>query len=165
MKKEVYKNGYYRVCDENNIIYIEALKGGAVIVPVTKDKKIILIKEFRSRINQLSIEFPRGFVEEGESSLDGAKRELLEEIGGTAERFESLGSIATNNGISDEMVDYYIAWDTTFSYDKLQSEENIIDAVECSLNELMNLIREGKITDAFTLCATLKFITEYGKLE
>jgi ADP-ribose pyrophosphatase len=161
LKKEVYNNGYYRVYDENNIISIESLKGGAVVIPITKEKKIILIKEFRKRINQLSIEFPRGFVENNESSLEGAKRELLEEISGKAERFEFLGSTATNNGISNETVDYYIAWDTTFSYDKLQSEENIIDAVECSLTELMNLVREGKIIDAFTLSGILKFIVEY----
>lgn len=161
----MYNNGYYRVCDENNIIFIEALKGGAIIIPITKDKKIVLIKEFRSTINQLSIEFPRGFVEEGELSLEGAKRELLEEIGGTAERFESLGSVSTNNGISNEVVDYYIAWNTTFSYDKLQLEENIIDAIEISLTELMSLIREGKITDSFTLCGTLKFIAEYGDFQ
>ncbi|WP_428817306.1 NUDIX hydrolase [Clostridium butyricum] len=158
MKKEVYNNGYYRVCDENNIISIESLKGGVVIIPITKNKKIILIKEFRLNINEISIEFPRGFVENEESSLEGAKRELFEEIGGVAEEFEVLGSIATNNGISNEKVDYYVAWDTTFSYEELQSEENIIDVVEYSLTELMNLIKESKITDSFTLCGTLKFL-------
>lgn len=161
MKKEVYNNGYYRVCDENNIISLEALKGGAVIIPITIEKKIILIKAFRRNINKLSIEFPRGFVELGESTLDGAARELCEEIGGKAEGFQLLGSSATNNGISNETVDYYIGWNTTFSKDKLQSEENIIDTVECSITELMDLIRENKITDAFTLCGVLKLIAEY----
>ncbi|MCM0648622.1 NUDIX hydrolase [Clostridium swellfunianum] len=164
MKTEVYNNGYYRVYDENNIISLEALKGGAVIIPVTTDKKIVLIKSFRPSINQFSTELPRGFLEVGELPKDGARRELFEEIGGTAVRFESLGVTATNNGISNEMVEYFIAWDAKYSCDKLQVEENIVDAVEFDLAELINLAGDNKITDAFTLCGVLKFIAKYRNL-
>lgn len=164
MKKEVYNNGFYAVYDEKNIISIKALKGGAIVVPITKDNKLILIKIYRNTIKEYSLEFPRGFVENDEDSVNGAKRELLEEIAGTATEFIHLGSSTTNNGISNEVVEYYVSTNTIYDAKKPQKEEGIVDILEFTLSDLIKMISNNEITDSFTIIALSKYLFKYHLL-
>ncbi|OHB76558.1 MAG: hypothetical protein A2Z25_17985 [Planctomycetes bacterium RBG_16_55_9] len=65
---------------------------GAIVLAMTRDEKIILVRQFRPALNQYTLEFPSGGVNKGESPGVAAARELKEETGYVCESLELLGS-------------------------------------------------------------------------
>lgn len=124
--------------------------GGVVIIPITKDNKIILVKQWRHPIHEELIEFPAGKLARGEDPFLAAKRELLEETGFSAENWESLGFIYTAPGFCDEKLYLYKAYNLTFSETKPDYGE-IIEPLTIDINQAWGMIKEGKITDAKTI--------------
>ena len=84
---------------------------GAVGVVVLDGDRLWLVRQPREAIGSPDfLEIPAGKLdEEGESPLDTAKRELAEEIGKQAERWEELGSFYTSPGFTDEQVHLFLA--------------------------------------------------------
>lgn len=128
--------------------------GGVVIAAIQEDK-ILLVKQFRYATGETQIELPAGRLEKGEDPLLAAQRELLEETGYTASKWESLGYIFTTFGICNEKLHLFKAEDLTFV--KQQPDEGeIIDYFECELSEVYKMIKNGTINDAKTICALLR---------
>src|SRR5687768_5692732 len=66
------------------------------VVPVTRDGKVVLVRQFRHGLKDLSLELPGGLVDPGETPADAARRELLEETGYATEQWEPLGFVHPN---------------------------------------------------------------------
>jgi ADP-ribose pyrophosphatase len=66
----------------------------AVVVPVTADGRFVMIREFKQGPGEICLNAPAGGLEPGESPLDGARRELLEETGYAADDWQALGDFA-----------------------------------------------------------------------
>jgi 8-oxo-dGTP pyrophosphatase MutT (NUDIX family) len=83
----------------------------AIIVPLVADKPgfFFLVRQWRHGAKALSLEFPGGVVEKGETPEQGARRELLEETGCTAERLTLLGSMNPNPAIMSNTVHIFLA--------------------------------------------------------
>jgi ADP-ribose pyrophosphatase len=67
-----------------------------VIVATTTDDHILTLRGYKHGPRRVCTSLPAGFIEAGEAPLDAARRELLEETGYTAERWESLGSFVND---------------------------------------------------------------------
>lgn len=63
-----------------------------IILPYTPDRRILMLRNYKHGFGRVCLTFPGGILEDGESPLAGAKRELREETGYTAPRWEFLGS-------------------------------------------------------------------------
>lgn len=63
---------------------------GVIILPVTRDKRLVLVKQYRPAINEVTLEFPSGTVDEGETPLQAVEREFLEETGYICENIHPL---------------------------------------------------------------------------
>jgi ADP-ribose pyrophosphatase len=83
--------------------------GAVVILPVDQDGRVILLKQFRPALMQTIYEFPAGTLEPGEPPELCARRELAEEIGKAAARWEDLGLLYSAPGFCDEVQHCYIA--------------------------------------------------------
>ena len=83
--------------------------GGAVVVPVKDDGKIILVKQFRYPLQKTLIELPAGKLDKGEDPLVCATRELEEETGYKAKEIKKLGEIYTAPGYCTEVLHIYSA--------------------------------------------------------
>ena len=76
---------------------------GVMIIPITNDKEIILLKQFRPAINDYIYELPAGLIDPGETMEEAAKRELFEETGLKASSYEVfLDASYTSVGMTDE---------------------------------------------------------------
>lgn len=124
--------------------------GGVVIGAIDGDN-ILMVKQYRYPIKQAELELPAGRLEAGEDPFVAAKRELLEETGYVAEKWESLGFIYTTPGICTEKLYLYRAENLTFV--KQQPDEGeIIDYMKYKLEDVSEKIRNGEINDAKTIC-------------
>lgn len=125
--------------------------GAAAIIPITEDKEIVFVKQYRYPIKQALLEIPAGKLDKGEEPGVCAVRELEEETGciGTLRK---IGYIYTTPGFCDEKIHLYIA-DHLVHTQQYLDEGEYLDIVKMPLEEVFHMIREGKITDAKTLSA------------
>lgn len=161
--KNVYKGKIFDITDDE-ILLSDGLKrhreiihhpGGVVICALKDDGNLLLVKQYRYAVKSVQTELPAGRLEKGEDPFEAAKRELREETGYIAKNWESLGYIFTTFGICDEKLYLFKATDLTF--DKPDPDEGeILDYFELPLNEVYNLIKNGTINDAKTICALMR---------
>lgn len=128
---------------------------GGVVILAQNGSKILLVKQFRYATKDVQIELPAGRLEKGEDPLFAAQRELKEETGYLAKKWTSLGYIFTTFGICNEKLYLFKADDLTFD-GQAPDEGEIIDYFECEINEVYNLIKNGTINDAKTICALMR---------
>jgi len=129
-------------------------QGAICIVPVDKDGKIMMVRQFRKPAEQALLELPAGSLEKDEDPLDCAHRELLEECGLKAGRMAPLFQCYLAPGYSSEYMYGFLAQDLEQA--KAQPEEDEILVLESySLQELLPMITDGRIRDAKTICGVL----------
>ena len=129
------------------------LHSGGVVIAALKDKEtILLVKQYRYPLKKVNIELPAGKLEKGENPDFAAKRELEEETGYRANRWESLGYINTTPGICDEKLYLYFASELEFVGEH-PDEGEIIKAQEYKLADVFERIKNGEINDSKTICA------------
>ena len=130
--------------------------GGVVILAIKENKNVLLVNQYRYAVKSVQTELPAGRLEKGENPLYAAQRELREETGYIAKNWESLGYIFTTFGICDEKLYLYKATDLVF--DRPDPDEGeVLDYFELPLLEVKNLIKNGTINDAKTICALARF--------
>ena len=133
---------------------------GAVGIVAHDGEKLFLVRQPREPVGEQGLlELPAGKLdEEGEGPLETAKRELAEEIGKAAGRWEHLVTFYASPGFSDEEIHVYLA--TDLRDEAAEAEENERIEVETHpLAELDDLIRT--CTDAKTLVGLL-WLKAYG---
>lgn len=124
--------------------------GGVVIAGVTKEEKVILIKQYRYSLDKELIELPAGRIEAGEDPFPAAKRELTEETGYRAENWQELARMYTAPGFCNELLYVYQATNLTFVGKNLDFDEET-EVIELSLAEAWKLVAKGAIEDAKTI--------------
>ena len=129
--------------------------GGVVVVAQKDVNTILMVKQYRYPIKEISFELPAGRLEKGENPDFAIKRELEEETGFVAGIWQSLGYIYTTPGICDEKLYLYYATDLTFKKTNPDDGE-IIEHAEYSIEEVFRLIKTGEINDAKTICALMR---------
>jgi 8-oxo-dGTP pyrophosphatase MutT (NUDIX family) len=81
------------------------------VVAVTKDRRIVMVTQYRFGIGELTTEPVAGIVDAGENSVDAAKRELLEETGFGAGRWRYLGGVQANPAFQNNLCHHWLAED------------------------------------------------------
>ena len=129
--------------------------GAALAVPITKEGNIIILRQYRFAVSRYLLEFPAGTLEKGETPLNSIKREIKEETGYQANKWDELGVLVPAPGYADEEIYLFLARELT----KLDSvpEGDLDEDIEVLIkepNELDKLIASGRETlDAKTVTA------------
>nr|QGT49794.1 ADP-ribose pyrophosphatase [uncultured Candidatus Melainabacteria bacterium] len=129
--------------------------GGVVIVAMKDSQTILLVKQYRYPLKQVNLELPAGKLEVGENPDDACKRELEEETGYQAKVWKSLGYINTTPGICTEKLYLYLAQDLEYIGEH-PDEGEILKCCEYKLSEVFEMINNGEINDAKTICALFR---------
>lgn len=124
--------------------------GAVVVLPVFADGSVLLEHQYRYPLRQVFIEFPAGKIDPQEDPLACAMRELQEETGYTAEDWSFVCTIHNAIAYSDEHLDIYLARGLTAGERKLDEGE-FLETFTSTLPELLEWVREGKITDVKTV--------------
>ena len=130
--------------------------GAVVIVPLLDDGRVLLERQFRYPVQQVMIEFPAGKLDvRGEDKLACAKRELLEETGYTAREWAHAGMLHPVISYSTEAIDIWFARGLVDGGERNLDHGEHLDVFSATPQELLQWVREGKVTDAKTLSCIL----------
>jgi ADP-ribose pyrophosphatase len=121
------------------------------ILPLNGDR-CKLLKQYRYAIDQYIFEAPAGTMEPGEEPLVTARRELIEETGFTAQTIVPRGFIYTTPGFTDEKIFLFEARDLSPSKEYGKDEDEVIEVVDIATGDLIDMIQNGTIVDAKTIC-------------
>lgn len=127
--------------------------GAVAILAVLDDGRVLLERQYRYPIAQAVIEIPAGKLNTGEDPLLCAQRELQEETGYTAKHWSKIRRIHPVISYSTEFIDIYLAEGLSPGPARLDEEE-FLDVFASPLEELLNWVETGKITDVKTIIST-----------
>ena len=130
--------------------------GGVIILGLTPEGKIPMIRQYRKAAEQIMFELPAGKLEKNEDPADAALREFKEETGYTAGRIRHITEFYTSVGYSEELLHVFFAEDLTAGDTDFDDNESI-DIEEYPPEILFDMIDSGKINDGKTLIALLLY--------
>ncbi|MEF1283760.1 MULTISPECIES: NUDIX hydrolase [unclassified Vibrio] len=130
--------------------------GATVILPIDNDGQIIVINQYRPSLKKWLLELPAGTLESGEPVEVCAHRELEEETGYSAKSMISLGQVTPLAGFCDEIQYLFVAKDLSHTQRYQCDEDEVIDVISLSIEQLEQKIIQGEITDAKTIACLSK---------
>ena len=131
--------------------------GGACVVPVLSDGRILLIRQMRPIIGRETLELPAGCRDAGEDGAQTAARELLEETGMRAGRLTFLAAIDTAVAWCDESTEIYLAEELTDTGVQHLDEAEAIRTEAYDLRVLLEKINRREIRDAKTVAGIFAY--------
>ncbi len=127
-----------------------------VVIPLLKNGDVLVEKHYRIGADTWIYEFPAGRLKPKELPDDAARRELGEEIGFQVDELRELTSILVLPGMSDYVTHVFIATGSVVKKPQLEEDE-YIETKEMSIQDMLDLARDGELEDAKTLVALLYF--------
>lgn len=128
--------------------------GASVIVPLTDDGHVIMVKQYRKPVEEVSLEIPAGKMDDGEDPAQCAARELKEETGYTAGKLIKILELYPAPAYTDEVLHVFVATELTKG-EACPDEDEFVHPVKCSMDEVLKMIQDGTIKDAKTVAGIL----------
>ncbi len=129
--------------------------GGVCVAALTEDGYLLFVRQFRYPYQKVLLELPAGKLDPGEDPLEAGKRELREETGAEAARYESLGELYPSPGYCGEIIHLYAATGLTFGQ-MSPDEDEFLEVEKIPLEEAARMVLDNEIADAKTQAAVLK---------
>jgi ADP-ribose pyrophosphatase len=170
-RRVAYENPWIHV-DEDQVIRPDGKAGiyGVVhfknravgVVPLDENDLVLLVGQYRYTLDQYSWEIPEGGVPLGEDPLSGAQRELMEETGYTAAKWQELGRAHLSNSVSDEHAIYFLAEELIPGTPRPEGTERL-SLRWVTFPEALAMVERGEITDALSIIAIQRVALLRGK--
>lgn len=160
--KELLKTNIFRITEDHAVDpegfeikrAIVQHEGSAVMMPIDEKGRILLVKQYRLPARQYLWELPAGRLDEGETAIKAAKRELGEETGLKAKRWTKLVEYFPSPGFLAEKMTLFVAEDLKQGEAKPMEDERI-ETKWFKPKEVDQMIREGKVLDGKTIIGYL----------
>lgn len=128
--------------------------GGAAVVAIDADGRVCLLRQFRHAAGGWLTELPAGKLDGGEPPLECARRELAEEAGVSARRWDKLGEFFSSPGVLTEVIHLFLARDLEPA-DASPEDHEVLEAGWVPLAEAMDLAASGRLQDAKSVIGLL----------
>ena len=162
--RTVYENPWMEVREDhvinpdggrNHYGYGHFKNRAIAILPLDDEGNTWLVGQQRYTLGEYSWELPMGGAPLDEAPLSAAKRELKEETGLTAERWSEVMRLHTSNSITDEVGIVFIAEGLTEGDTEFEETEDL-EIRRLPLDDAVQLVNDGEITDAVSVAAILR---------
>lgn len=134
------------------------------ILPITTDRQVVLVRQYRAGVDDFSLEIPGGLIDPGEDPLKAAMRELREETGFTTlpQHFLELGMVYPNPAIMNNRCFLFAAENVEMTGSQQLDQMEDIEVLIVPLNEFMKKILENEISHSLVLDTVLKYALQKG---
>ena len=163
--KQVYDCGLFRVTEDRAVDPKSSFEikrsvvrhaGSAVMMAVDAKQRILLVRQYRLPAEAYLWELPAGRLDPGETPLQAARRELIEETGCRARKWTKLAHFFASPGYVQERMTIYLAEDLTQGEATPMDDERI-ETRWFTAKEVESMIRSGKIVDGKTMIGFLRW--------
>ncbi len=128
--------------------------GAVGVVPFLDRETIVMVRQYRHPVGEVTLELPAGKLDAGESVLTCLKRELQEETGYTARKFVPLLRYWPTPAFADEVLHLYVA--TGLKAGNMNTDEDeFLERVTMPFRKAVEMVRRGKIKDSKTVVGLL----------
>ena len=166
--KQIYDNPWISVCEdrvvrpdgEPGIYGVVHYKNIAVGVLAIEEDHIYLVGQYRYPLKRYSWEIPEGGCPEGEELLRAAQRELREETGLEAARWQMLGEAYLSNSVADEYAVWFVATGLVPGEVRPEGTEKL-SVRRVPLRQALAMALDGEITDALSLLALMSYALKH----
>lgn len=134
--------------------------GAVGVVPFLDEKTVVMVRQYRHPVRQVTLELPAGKLDKGEDPLPCVRRELAEETGYTARRIRPLIDYWPTPAFANEVLHLYIA--EGLKAGRMNADEDeFLECVTLPFKKAVEMVRRGEIQDSKTVvgllaCAVLK---------
>ncbi len=126
--------------------------GAVIVVPMPDPESVLLIREYACGMHRYEIGLPKGRLESGESIIEGANRELQEEVGFGARSLVEIGQLSLAPGYMTHVTHVILARDLYPS--RLPGDEpEELEVIRWPIADLVSLIRRGDCTEGRSIAA------------
>lgn len=157
----VREDGVVQPDGEPDIYGVVHYKNIAVEVLAVEEDHIYLVGQYRYPLDMYSWEIPEGGCPEDEDPLNAARRELAEETGLEAKSWEQLGEAYLSNSVADEYAVWFLATDLVTGEQRSDGTE-VIGVRRVPIKEALAMALDGRITDALSLVAIMRYALDGG---
>lgn len=130
--------------------------GGVCILAITKENEVVFVKQYRKAIEEFTLEIPAGRLEDNELLEVAALRELKEETGFSATKITKVMEFYSSPGFTNEKLHFFIA-EKLVASDLNLDENEFIEVIKINVEECINMVKEGVISDSKTIIALLYY--------
>ena len=152
---KVYKDEVSLAEGKTSIREVVRHKGATAILAVDEKGDAYFVEQFRYPVAMPVFEAPAGKIDAGETPLECAKRELLEECGPLAEKWTDFGPMFSTPGFCDEVIHLFMAQNLCQSTQNLDEDE-FLDVIKMPLAKALERLRKGEIPDSKTQILILR---------
>ena len=123
------------------------------VTAITEDDEVIMIRQYRPGRNEVAWELPGGMMDEGEDSLETARRELREETGYTADHFEELARTSVNPASHTNLSISVLATGARYVTAPQPEASEEIEVVLMPLDKVLDLLRRNQISQVMDVAS------------
>lgn len=136
------------------------------VVAITKEGRLVLVRQWRHGARDIGLELPAGLAEPGEAPETAAARELFEETGFVAEKLTRIGQVQPNPAHQDN-VSYTVLAEGCVARDpgRALDDGEDIEVVLARPAEVAGLVRSGQVRSAMVLCGVLWWLDHRGAID
>jgi ADP-ribose pyrophosphatase len=132
------------------------------VIALTRDDRVVLIRQYRVGAEQVFVEIPGGMVDPGEDPRAAAERELREETGYAATRWRLLGVVRPNPAIQGNRLFTFLAEDAEPVGAPALDDGEVISLETRTLDEVTEMLRDGTIDHALVSAAFTHLLVAGG---
>lgn len=132
---------------------------------LTEDNKVVMIKQYRHGIEEVTTETPGGVVDDGEDPETAIRRELMEETGYEFESFELLGKVCANPSTANNYLHMYLARGGKKTGEQKLDETEDVKVVIYTIEEVKQLLKENKIVQSLHVSCIFYALNHLGEMK
>jgi len=137
----------------------------AMIFGLTKENKVVLVRQYKHGAQEIVIELPAGLIEASDGNPQAAAaRELREETGYAADDYEYLGNLLVSSAKATTMAHLYLATGLSQVADPEPDSQESVEPLHVSLPELVQMIDTGRIHDVNSIATIFLALRRQGYL-
>lgn len=136
----------------------------ANVVAITKKNEVVLVRQYRHGVQEISLELPGGVVDAGEDPLEGVRRELLEETGYGGGTVVEVGRIYPNPAIQQNTLYCYLATDVEWVGEQHLDESEEIEVALVPLDEMIEMVQQGSLRHALNVAVLFRALMHLKRI-
>jgi ADP-ribose pyrophosphatase YjhB (NUDIX family) len=144
--------------------FVVELPVSVCAVAITKEREVLMVKQYRHPIEESILEIPGGFVDANESPEDAISRELMEETGYSFSHFSELGKVAANPGVLNNYTYFFLAEGGVKTGEQFLDQNEFLVVEKISIDDLKKQLLENKIVQSLHVNCIFYALRKMGEL-